>query len=165
MRFKYCLTNKNIMKYSRISTFKDFVGELKVVYKRTQLPSQKVLDSRSASSFMRYYYDNSMDDFEEAKILHLNRNNCIVNITHLTKGSDSGTLIPVKTIIRDLCLIKTSSFILFHNHPSGNLKPSMADIGISKKLQSIGELIDVKLLDSIILTRESYYSLKDNLDI
>jgi len=54
--------------------------------------------------------------------------------------------------------------ILFHNHPSGNLKPSKNDIDISKKLKEACKLIDISLLDSIILTRESYYSLTENCD-
>lgn len=149
------------MQEVRISTFKDFVGELQVTYKRTSLATEKIKSSQNASDYMRIHFDKCMDDREESKILHLNRNNCVVNVTHLTSGCDSGTIIPIKDIIREIVLIKTSAIILFHNHPSGNLKASEKDIETSKKLKKACNLVDVPLLDSIIITRESYLSLSD----
>ena len=146
---------------TRIATFKDFVGELEVTYRRTSLATKRIKSSETAAAFMRPYYDKCMDDREEAKILHLNRNNCVVNVSHLTRGSDSATIIPIKDILREILLIKTNAIILFHNHPSGNLKFSEADINISKKLKSACELIEIPLLDSIIITRESHISMQD----
>lgn len=149
----------------RISTFKDFVGELTVNYKRKELASYKVTSSNAAAEFMKPYFLDIMDDHEEVKILHLNRANKVVNVQHITTGSDSGCIVPIKDILRSSLLIKVNSVILFHNHPSGTLKPSRADIELSKKLKQACNLIDVPLLDSIILTREGYYSLADNCDI
>lgn len=73
-----------------------------------------------------------MDDHEEIKVLHLNRNNQVVNVDNLTSGSDTASIVPIKDIIRNALLIKVHSIILFHNHLSGNLKPSQQDISISK---------------------------------
>ena len=50
---------------------------------------------------------------------------------------------------------------MVHNHPSGTLTPSDADKNVTRKLKNAGDLIDIKLLDSIIITRESYYSFAD----
>lgn len=149
----------------QISTFKDFVGELTVNYKRTQLPTSQIKTSLCAVDFMRKYFDEIMDDHEEVKVLHLNRSNHVVNVQHLTSGSDCGSLVPIKDILRSAILIKVSSIILFHNHPSGNLNPSEADKQISIKLKEACKLIELSLLDSVILTREGYYSLSDNDDI
>ncbi|WP_062055700.1 JAB domain-containing protein [Aquimarina longa] len=155
------MNSENPLIKNRLATYKDFVGELKVTYKRTTLATQKIKSSRDASNFMKPYFDLCMDDKEEAKILHLNRKNCVVNVTNLTKGSDSNTLIPIKDILRDVLLIKTNSIILFHNHPSGSLEFSNSDISVSKKLKVACELLEISLLDSIILTRESYSSMND----
>lgn len=149
---------------NRISTFKDFVGELKVNYRRTTKPTIQIVSSQSGADFMREYFDEIMDNHEEVKVLHLNRNNEVVNVDKLTSGSDTASIVPIKDIIRNALLIKVHGIILFHNHPSGNLKPSKADISITKKLRDAGAFFDIKLLDSIILTRESYYSLADNGD-
>jgi DNA repair protein RadC len=145
----------------RIATFKNFVGELSVNYRRTSLASIKISSSASATDFMIPFFDNIMDDHEEVKVLHLNRNGCIVNVHHVTKGSDSECLVPIKDIMRQALLIKTNAIILFHNHPSGNLKASKLDIEVSKKLKKAANLFEISLLDSVILTRESYTSLAD----
>ncbi len=148
----------------RIATYKDYVGELKVNYRRTNLATKKIHSSESAVEFIRPCFDEILDNHEEVKVIHLNRNGSIVNIQHVTSGSDSGCMVPIKDILRQAILIKVNSIILFHNHPSGNLKPSIPDIEISKKLREACKLIDIQLLDSIIITRESYYSLADNED-
>jgi DNA repair protein RadC len=54
-----------------------------------------------------------------------------------------------------------SSMILCHNHPSGNLKPSKADINLTNNLKSFGKMIDMPVLDHLIFTDESYYSFAD----
>lgn len=152
-----CFTNME----NRIATFKNFVGELSVNYKRTSLATRKIESSVSAKNFMSPYYEKIIDDHEEVKVLHLNRNGCVVNVHHVTTGSDSGCIIPIKDIMRQALLIKTNSIILFHNHPSGNLKASKLDIEVSNKLKSAAKLFEISLIDSIILTRESYTSLAD----
>ncbi|WP_082868183.1 JAB domain-containing protein [Tenacibaculum ovolyticum] len=149
----------------RMSNFKDFVGELTVNYRRTKLASVKITSSVDVADFMRNYFDDIMDNHEEVKVLHLNRNNQVVNVHHLSSGSDSSCIVPVKDVLRNALLIKVNGIVLVHNHPSGNLKPSKADIDISKKLKSACDLIDISFFDSIILTRESYYSLADNCDL
>ena len=153
------------MKTTRIATFKDYVGELKVTYKRTKLATKKIQSANDATEFIRPYFDECMDDREEVKILHLDRKNCVVNVSHVTVGSDKACIVPVKDILREVLHIKTSSIIMFHNHPSGNLKSSKADIEISSRLKQAGDLIDIPLLDSIIITREGHYSLADNFEL
>ena len=58
-----------------------------------------------------------------------------------------------------------SSIILCHNHPSGNLKPSQADIDITKKLRKGGESIDISVLDHLIISDQGYYSFADQGDM
>ncbi|GGW24427.1 JAB domain-containing protein [Arenibacter certesii] len=149
------------MKDIRIATFKDFVGELTAIYRRTKLPVFKITSSESVREFIYPFYDEVMDNHEEAKVIHLNRKNQVVNVHHLSSGTDSGCLIPIKDILRQAILIKTCSIILVHNHPSGNLNPSDADKQTSKKLKEASRLVDIPTLDSIIITREGYYSFAD----
>lgn len=148
----------------RIATFKDFVGELTVNYRRTTLPTKAIKSSADAAEFMRPHYLQIIDDHEELKLFHLNRKNNVVNIDHSTTGTDTACLADVKDIVRNALMIKTHGVILFHNHPSGNLNPSKADIDLSNKLRTALGYFDIPLLDSIILTREGFYSLADNAD-
>jgi DNA repair protein RadC len=55
-----------------------------------------------------------------------------------------------------------SGIILCHNHPSGNCNPSETDIAMTKKVKQSAEIMDIQVLDHIILTEESYYSMVDN---
>jgi DNA repair protein RadC len=57
---------------------------------------------------------------------------------------------------------KASGIVLAHNHPSGNLKPSEADLSITDKLVKAGNLLDISILDHIIVTTQDYYSFSDN---
>ncbi|CAH8296145.1 RadC-like JAB domain-containing protein [Mariniflexile fucanivorans] len=146
----------------RISTFKNFVGELTATYKRTSLPSVSIRSSKDIASFIRPYFEDCMDDHEEVKVIHLNRTNSVVNVHHHTIGGLTGSLVDVPLVLRDALLIQTSCLIMVHNHPSGGLKPSEADLKISKRLKEACEIIGISFLDSIIITRESYCSLADD---
>jgi DNA repair protein RadC len=156
-QFKKAIMNQLV----RISTYRDYVGELTATYKRTEMPTKKIGGSKDAEIFIRPYFDEIMDDHEEAKIIHLNKANGVVNVDHLSVGGDTGTVIPIPTAVRNALYIKTSAVILVHNHPSGNLNPSSADKLITEKLKKAFEIVDLKLLDSIIITREGYYSFAD----
>jgi DNA repair protein RadC len=54
-----------------------------------------------------------------------------------------------------------SSIILAHNHPSGNLQPSDADVKLTQKLAEAGKVLEITLLDHLIVTSEGYYSFAD----
>ena len=145
----------------RIATYRDFLGELTLTYRRTEKKTQKVTSSKSAADFLRSYYDKYMDDREEFKILHLNRNNLICNVDEIGQGTDTGILIDTKTVVRNALQIKVHGVILSHSHPSGSLRPSQADRDLTKKLKEAFAFFDITVLDHIIMTRESYYSFAD----
>ncbi|QKX07782.1 JAB domain-containing protein (plasmid) [Aquimarina sp. TRL1] len=149
----------------RIRTYRDYIGQLSINYRRTLKPTEKITSSLSAANFIRPYFIDFIDDHEEVKVIHLNRSSNVVNVHNAASGSDSNCLVPIKEILVSALHIKTSSIILVHNHPSGNIYPSNSDIKLSKKLKAACELIDIILLDSIIITRESYYSLSDEFDL
>lgn len=145
----------------KMTTYKDFVGELTVNYRRTKKATEQITSSKVAADFIRPYFDYVMDDHEVAKVIHVNHENMIVNVHHVSSGTDTGTLIPVKTIVRNALLIATTGILFVHNHPSGQTKFSKADIAVSKKLKTACEYFDIRFLDSLIITRESYSSMKD----
>ena len=85
----------------------------------------------------------------------------LVRRVQISKGGISGTVVDNRLIFRQALQHYASSIILAHNHPSGNLKPSQADIRITKKIKQAGEFMDIKLLDHLIITSSSYYSFGD----
>jgi DNA repair protein RadC len=79
----------------------------------------------------------------------------------ISSGGISGTVLDTRVIFQGALLANASSLIIFHNHPSSNLKPSKADKDITNKIKKAGELLDIILLDHLIITEHSYYSFAD----
>ncbi len=98
---------------------------------------------------------------EEFWVLILNRSNSIIDKYKISQGGIAGTVIDVRLILKRAINKLASSIILCHNHPSGNLSPSEADIKITKKLNDASQLVDIKVLDHIIIGGNSYYSFLD----
>jgi len=99
--------------------------------------------------------------FEEFWILLINRANLVLDKSKISQGGISGTVIDTRIILKKAVDKLSSSLILCHNHPSGNLKPSEADIRITEKIKKSGELMDITLLDHLIIADNSYFSFAD----
>lgn len=145
----------------KVTIYKNLVGELTVNYKRTKQRAQKISSSEDAADFIRPYFDHVMDDHEVVKVLHLNHENRVINVHHASSGTDIACLIPIKAIVRDAIMLPTTGIILVHNHPSGQTKFSKGDITVNKKLETACNYFDMRFVDSLVITRESYSSMKD----
>jgi len=98
---------------------------------------------------------------EEFWVILLNRSNRIIAKKNISKGGVSGTVADAKLIFREAIEKLASSIILCHNHPSGNLKASQADLKLTNKLSEAGKTIDIAVLDHIIVGNHDYLSLAD----
>lgn len=100
-------------------------------------------------------------DHEEFWVIHLNNSNKIIAKQQLSKGGISGTLVDVRLVLKQALEVGAVALILSHNHPSGSLKPSQADIAITQKLKTAALSLDIKILDHIIVTEKAYLSFAD----
>ena len=98
---------------------------------------------------------------EEFWIVMLNRANKIITRYNVSKGGLTGTVIDVRLILKKALEVYAASMIISHNHPSGNLSPSDADIKITKKIKEAGQIMDIPVLDHIIVTDNGYFSFAD----
>jgi len=99
---------------------------------------------------------------EEFWILYLNNANKVLHRSQLSKGGLTGTLVDVRIVIKKALELGAVALILLHNHPSGNLKPSKADLEVTEKLKLASQTLDIKVLDHLIVTQKDYYSFADN---
>ncbi len=100
--------------------------------------------------------------YEEFWILLLNKANRVLKKVRISEGGISGTVVDPKKIFQ-ICLAQhTSSIILGHNHPSGNIQPSEADQRITNKIRDCGTMLDIAVLDHIIIGDDRYYSFADD---
>ena len=98
---------------------------------------------------------------EEFWVLYLNNSNKVIYKSQLSKGGITGTVVDVRLIFKTALEHNATSVILSHNHPSGKLQASDADKEITRKLKVVGEQLDIKVLDHIIITEKGYYSFQD----
>jgi DNA repair protein RadC len=98
---------------------------------------------------------------EEFWILLLNRSNKILEKQKISQGGITGTVTDIRMILKLALENLATSLILCHNHPSGNLQPSEADISITRRLKESSGLMDIALLDHLIIAGKSYFSFAD----
>lgn len=99
--------------------------------------------------------------YEVFWIILLNRANQVIKKCQISAGGISGTVADPKIIFKTALEHLCSAIILVHNHPSGNLKPSAADISLTKKMKESGNLLEIPVLDHIIFTDNGYLSFAD----
>ena len=99
--------------------------------------------------------------YEEFWILQLNRANHVMGRARISAGGVSGTVVDSKMVFKPAIEVLATSIILVHNHPSGNLKPSQADIELTRKLKEAGKHLDIAVLDHIIVAYSGFYSFAD----
>jgi len=100
-------------------------------------------------------------EHEEFWLLMLNRANRVLGRFKVSQGGLSGTVIDTRIILKKALDNLASSIIVCHNHPSGNIQPSDADVRITEKLKKAGEMLEIKLLDHLIIADKSYFSFAD----
>lgn len=98
---------------------------------------------------------------EEFWILMLNQAHHIVGRQRISTGGVTGTVVDSKMVFKPAIETLASCIILVHNHPSGNLIPSPADIDLTRKLKEGGKVLDIKVLDHVIVAHTGYYSFRD----
>jgi DNA repair protein RadC len=140
------------------------IQEIMVTYRRPEVSTmEKISSSNEAEEVLRkVYLPGRIDHKEFFYIILLTNAGHVLGTSEISSGTTNGTTVNVKEILQLAKRTNASSVILSHNHPSGQLKPSSADIAITKKIEEAGKLVDISVLDHIILTSEAYYSFKDN---
>jgi DNA repair protein RadC len=98
---------------------------------------------------------------EEFWVLLLNRANRVVKKNQISQGGVAGTVADPKIIFKMALEELASGIILAHNHPSGNLNASQADIDLTKKLKEAGKLLEIQVLDHLIIAGQKYFSFAD----
>lgn len=121
---------------------------------------QQISSSRAAYEVMKAKLEDL--PHEEFWIMLLSRNNKVLDVQMIGRGGVSGTVADVRVILKNAIECLASGIILAHNHPSGNLAPSHADVTLTHKVKESAKLMDISVLDHIIITDTSYYSFADN---
>ncbi len=146
----------------------DQVDEISLQYiSRIPISDRPVVQSSDeAASILRTNWNAQLALWEEFKILLLDNAHHVLGISTLSKGGMTSTIVDIRLAFATALNAKASSLIMAHNHPSGNLKPSRADICLTEKFFEAGKILDIKILDHVILApQDGYYSFRDEANI
>lgn len=96
---------------------------------------------------------------EIVKLIMLNTKNKVIKISNISTGSTNYAIVELKDILCEPIKSGASKIILVHNHPSGNPKPSIEDINLTKRLYETSKMLGIELLDHIVIGDGIYESI------
>lgn len=128
--------------------------------KEVDVPKLEVINtSKDIFNLLSSYFADLLH--EEFWIILLTRSNKIISKSLISKGGQAGTVADPKIIFKAALENNAANVVLAHNHPSGNLKPSQADLNLTKKIKSAGDMLDIPVIDHVIFAERSYLSFAD----
>jgi DNA repair protein RadC len=139
------------------------ISEIAITYKPNHYTKESLSSVTNAADILRMFWNpETIEYYEECKVLYLDRANHILGVYNVSRGGLNGTVMDVRMIYQGALKANAHSIIVSHNHPSGNREPSEEDRTITRQIKSAGEFLSIKLLDHIIMTKDSYLSFRDN---
>lgn len=124
-------------------------------------PAKKVKITSSADVYELMKPELMDESVEHFYALLLNRANVVIKKQLISQGGTSATIADPKLIFKSAMDHLASAIVLVHNHPSGNLKPSQADIQLTKKMVEVGKNLELLVIDHVIFTDVAYFSFAD----
>jgi DNA repair protein RadC len=140
------------------------ISEIQVSYHPKVTATKRPKLSTSHDSY-KYFLDIFNKDTiklkEECIALFLNRANRVLGCYRISSGGITGTVVDIRIVLSIALKCLACAIIIAHNHPSGEIKPSQADVELTRRLKESGKLMDVSLLDHLVITSERYFSFAD----
>jgi DNA repair protein RadC len=138
------------------------INEISLHYKRphiTKLP--KLIYSSDVVDYLFTIIDTDTLDLKEyCWIALLTYNDHLLGISEISSGSIRECSMSIREIIQLSLVTNAAKIVVIHNHPSGNTEPSKSDIRMTKELNQATRLFHIMLADHIILTSETYTSMR-----
>lgn len=143
-----------------------YLPELTINVSKKENPSNlekfKCCDHAEIANLLRTLFNQDLINWtEEFIMICLNTANYITSYYKISSGGTSTTVVDAKVVYTVALKSGANKIIVAHNHPSGNLTPSDADIRLTRKLKEGGKVLDVELMDHFIITPNSYYSFNE----
>ncbi len=117
---------------------------------------------KEASKVFDYYRMRVSSFQEEFYAVYLDSKKMVINEKLLFKGTVNHSMVHPRDIFKEAFSLNAAFLICVHNHPSGNVLPSKDDLLVTERIKKIGDLMGVKLLDHVIVSRGKYYSFLEN---
>lgn len=142
----------------------DVFGELQWTFQRKKRflkDLQSVKNHEDLYNYIRPCYDDIIDLYEVAYVVYFNSSLKILGRYKHSTGSSSHCIVDNKDIIARALTLQAKALAIIHNHLSGGLKPSDADLNMTRSLRKACEVMGLNLIDSMIITEDNYKSILD----
>ena len=141
------------------------VAELSVSYRPAISDKPVIISVLDAYlKFIEFFPLESISLQERFVVMYLNQGNRCLGIFPTSVGGICGTVADIRIILSVALKTAATQIFLAHNHPSGNLKPSNADIQLTDRIKEGARILDIKLLDHLIISPKEgdYFSFAEN---
>jgi DNA repair protein RadC len=129
--------------------------------KKHKFPTAKITSPENIYEYARNFYGSDIDIYESFFLIVMNNANETTGFAKISQGGIVETAVDVRLISKYAIDALAMSIAVVHNHPSGNLRPSEADKKVTKKIQAAMDVFGIRFLDSVIISRDGYYSFSD----
>ena len=134
------------------------VQELEVRFRPGRKPAEpaKITSPHTAFDLLRQHYADQPR--EQLICLSLNNQNQVIGLEIVSQGTADAATASTREVFKAPLIVNATAILLVHNHPSGTTEPSLDDRQTAKRLREAGTLMDIKVLDFMIITTDSFYS-------
>ena len=155
---------KTIKQLKNVNFSGNMFAEMVPVYRQKgEFAKDTISNPKQIHEYLQSIWNqNTIQYTEDFIVLLLNRANKIIGWVRISSGGTSGTVCDPKVIFSLALQGCASSIVLSHNHPSGNMRPSEADIAVTRKIIAAGKFLEIEVLDHLIISTKSYFSFKDD---
>ena len=138
------------------------VAEIEIKYKPVITECKTITSSSSAYELVKTLWNTETIYLQENfAVLFFNTSKKIIGWRVLSTGTMNKCIVDVKLLVSLALHCMCTEVMIVHNHPSGNLNPSVCDKDLTLTIKTALKIIDVNLLDHLIITEERYYSFSD----
>ena len=137
------------------------VSEIEITYRHKIPPNKRiqVTSPETAYNILIECWDlDKIELLEQFKILLLDQKSNCLGISQISSGSMTSCLVDPKVVFATALKAKATQIIMAHNHPTGALQPSKADMNVTKQMVAAGSILDLPVTDHLIITSQGYYS-------
>lgn len=159
------LTLQDLMRFNGIGEAKalTLIAAAELGKRRMMEDSRDIERIQNSADVLRYMKPIVQDlTHEESWAMLLNNNAQIIHVAHLSTGGLAATTVDARMLLKEALLHDATSFILVHNHPSGNLRPSRADDDLTQKVKKASMAMNIRMVDHVIVSESDYYSFAEN---
>lgn len=159
------MTLKALIAYNGIGEAKalSIIAAAEIGRRRAEEQNQDIVQFIDSKLVQQYMKPKIQDlSHEESWVLLLNNSAKLLHCAHLSQGGLTETMVDVRMLLKEALLHDATCFILVHNHPSGNPRPSRPDDELTMRVKKAAQTLNIRMLDHVIVTDTDYFSFAEN---